>query len=130
MSRYQDALDLASSTSTTPDINNVRTDEQIKYGFGLNLEQAITTNTGLFVRASWADGGTETYAFTEIDNSVSGGILLKGASWKRGNDSLGVAFARNGLSSVHRDYLAAGGLGFFIGDGHLNYHFLASMKHP
>lgn len=29
--------------------------------------------------------------------------------------------ARNGLSKVHRDYLAAGGLGFFIGDGRLNY---------
>ena len=121
MSRFQDALDLATSTATRPDINTVRTDEQIKYGFGLNLEQAVTSDAGLFARASWADGGTETYAFTEIDNSVSGGILVNGASWGRGKDSFGVAFARNGLSAVHRDYLAAGGLGFFIGDGQLNY---------
>jgi len=28
---------------------------------------------------------------------------------------------RNGLSTAHRDYLAAGGLGFFLGDGALRY---------
>jgi hypothetical protein len=28
---------------------------------------------------------------------------------------------RNGISGPHRDYLAAGGLGFFIGDGRLSY---------
>ena len=33
----------------------------------------------------------------------------------------GIALARNGLSSAHRDYLARGGLGFFLGDGRLNY---------
>ena len=33
-----------------------------------------------------------------------------------------MVFVRNGLSPVHREYLAAGGLGFFIGDGRLNYH--------
>lgn len=81
MSRFQDALDLAASTGGTPDINAVRTGEQVKYGFGLNLEQALSSDVGLFARASWADGGTETYAFTEIDRSVSGGVLVKGTSW-------------------------------------------------
>ena len=28
---------------------------------------------------------------------------------------------RNDLSAAHRNYLAAGGLGFFLGDGRLNY---------
>lgn len=27
----------------------------------------------------------------------------------------------NGLSGPHRDYLAAGGVGFLLGDGQLNY---------
>jgi carbohydrate-selective porin OprB len=75
----------------------------------------------MFARASWADGRTETYSFTEIDRSVSGGILVKGSAWRRRQDSVGVAFARNGLSKAHRNYLAAGGMGFFIGDGRLNY---------
>ena len=41
--------------------------------------------------------------------------------WQRADDSLGVALVRNGLSKAHRDYLAAGGLGAFIGDGRLDY---------
>ena len=34
---------------------------------------------------------------------------------------VGLAGVCNGLSPEHRDYLAAGGLGFIIGDGRLNY---------
>ena len=121
MSRFQDALDLAAQTGNAPDINNVRVGEQVKHGVGINLEQALSSDVGLFARASWADGQTETYAFTEIDRSISGGVLAKGGAWGRGRDTLGVAFACNGLSQVRRDYLAAGGMGFFIGDGRLNY---------
>ena len=121
MARYDDALDLAARTGTVPDLNMVRNGEQVKHGFGLNLEQSLTENVGAFARASWADGQTETYAFTEIDRSTSGGISIKGERWGRGDDTLGIAFARNDLSTAHRDYLAAGGLGFFLGDGRLNY---------
>jgi high affinity Mn2+ porin len=128
MSRFQDALDLADRTGGTPDINGVRTGDQIKHGFGVNLEQAMSPDIGVFARASWADGATETYAFTEIDRSVSGGVLVRGSAWGRGQDSAGIAFARNGLSNAHRDYLAAGGLGFFIGDGRLNYSAEAILE--
>ena len=121
MSRYQDALNLGVLTATTPDLNQVRFGNQDKVGIGLNLEQEINSDIGLFGRAMWADGKTETYAFTEIDHSLSGGVLIKGNSWKRANDTLGLAFAMNGLSSAHRQYLAVGGIGFFLGDGHLNY---------
>ena len=69
----------------------------------------------------WADGKTETYAFTEIDRSLSAGALIRGGAWGRPQDSVGVALAHNELSHAHRDYLTAGGLGFFIGDGRLNY---------
>ena len=117
MARYQDALDLAAQTGGTPDIDAVRTGEQVKRGFGINFEQAISSDVGVFGRASWADGRTETYAFTEIDGSVSGGLSFKG----RAQDTFGIAFVRNRLSAEHRNYLAAGGLGFFIGDGRLNY---------
>lgn len=121
MSRYQDAINLAAQTGGTPNINEVRTSDQIKSGIGLSLEQSLSTKVGLFIRASWADGKTETYAFTEIDHSLSGGILFKGGAWGRGQETAGVALARNGLSNGHREYLAAGGLGFFIGDGRIDY---------
>jgi high affinity Mn2+ porin len=121
MSRFRDALEFAALNGGTPDINNVRFTEQVKYGFGLNLEQNVTGDVGIFARGSWADGQTETYAFTEIDRSLSAGASIKGQRWGRPEDTLGLAFVRNGLSRAHRDYLAAGGLGFFIGDGQLNY---------
>src|SRR3989475_237680 len=121
MARYQDALDLAAQAGGPPDINAVRTVERVKRGIGLNLEQEISPSVGLFGRASWADGQTETYAFTEIDRSLSGGVSVKGGAFGRAADTLGIAYVRNALSAAHRDYLAAGGLGFFLGDGALDY---------
>lgn len=93
----------------------------MKYGIGLNVEQAITNELGGFLRASWNDGHTETWAFTEIDRSLSIGLSLKGTGWKRERDTAGVALIVNGLSDDHKDYLAAGGYGFIVGDGKLNY---------
>jgi high affinity Mn2+ porin len=119
MASYADALDAAAGG--TPDLNAVRGGEKVKTGYGVNVEQSVSPDVGAFLRASRADGRTETYAFTEIDRSVSGGIVVKGTAWRRAEDTVGVALARNGLSNSHRDYLAAGGLGFFLGDGRLNY---------
>jgi len=92
-----------------------------KYGFGLNAEQYLNKDLGLFARASYNDGHTETWFFTEIDRSVTFGGVLKGTAWKRIHDDAGLGFIINGLSAPHRNYLAAGGYGFLIGDGKLNY---------
>ncbi|HOB67355.1 carbohydrate porin [Ottowia sp.] len=121
MTRYADALALAARTGGVPSLDAARGGAQVKYGVGLNVEQAVSANVGLFARASWADGGTETYAFTEIDRSVSAGALIKGGAWQRADDTLGIGWARNSLSRPHRQFLAAGGMGFFLGDGKLNY---------
>ena len=121
MARFSDALTLADRTGTTPSIDNVRTGQRAKVGVGINAEQSITPEMGVFVRAMWADGKTETYAFTEIDRSISVGAMMTGAKWGRNKDATGLALASNELSKPHRAYLARGGLGFFIGDGALNY---------
>lgn len=92
-----------------------------KRGWGVNLEQQFSDHAGGFLRAGWNDGATETWAFTEIDRTLSGGVLADGKAWRRPNDVFGIAGVINGLSRDHRDYLAAGGLGFIIGDGALNY---------
>lgn len=120
MGAYADALAAAAATGTVPAVADVRT-RHAKVGVAISAEQAISADVGLFARASWADGKTETYAFAEIDRSVSGGVLVKGTSWSRPADTAGVALADNSLSSLHRQYLQAGGLGFFVGDGTLNY---------
>ena len=46
---------------------------------------------------------------------------MRGSWWRRPGDSFGAAWVLNGLSDQHRDYLARGGLGFFLGDGQLDY---------
>jgi len=92
-----------------------------KYGGGINLEQELSSDFGAFFRAGWNDGKTESWAFTEVDETISGGISLKGISWNRIDDVYGLAFIINGISNPHADYLAGGGYGFIIGDGNLNY---------
>ena len=94
---------------------------RIKYGYAVNLEQEVTDDIGLFGRWSWNDGRNEIMAFTDIDASLAGGVSIKGASWGRPDDVIGLAGAVNFLSRDHRDYIAAGGLGILIGDGALNY---------
>lgn len=118
MASFQDSLDSwrAGGRVGVPDISAVRV-ERAKVGWGLNLEQTIAGNVGFFVRASANDGKSETYAFTEVERSISGGVVVTGIDWGRPSDSVGIAFAQNGISSSHRDYLANGGLGPFIGDG-------------
>mgnify|MGYP000228684135 CR=1 FL=1 len=85
------------------------------------VEQALSENLGLFSRLSWNDGATETWAFTQIDQSFALGAQFDGALWGRTDDAIGIAGVVNGISADHRDYLAAGGLGFIIGDGALQY---------
>ena len=92
-----------------------------KYGGALNLEQAFTDDLGAFLRLSFNDGRTETWAFTEIDRSAAFGLSLKGKRWHRGDDTVGLAGVVNGLSSEHRSYLQAGGTGIILGDGRLDY---------
>ena len=120
MANYQSVNAAAAAGNGVPDINSAR-EKRSKVGYGVNLEQAIGQDVGIFFRASHADGKTETYAFAEIDRSLSVGMILKGSAWSRPHDDVGIALARNQLSSSHRDYLRAGGIGFFIGDGALSY---------
>jgi len=106
-----------------PDITATRAYGRTKFGIGINVEQSLNDNAGLFARASWNDGRNETWVFTEIDRSVSLGYLTSGNSWKRSMDQLGVATVVSGLSDHHRRYLESGGLGFIIGDGALRYGY-------
>ncbi len=94
---------------------------RLKYGYVVNLEQALADDIGLFGRWSWNDGKTEIMSFTDIDASLSFGTSIKGARWGRPDDVIGLGGAINALSRDHRDFIAAGGLGVLIGDGQLNY---------
>jgi len=116
--RFGDAI--AQAAGGVPDVAEVR-QLQSKRGWALTLEVPLGDDQGLFLRASRNDGGVETYAFTEIDRQVAVGTQFSGARCGRARDRWGVAYAVDGLSQPHRDYLALGGQGAFLGDGRLRY---------
>lgn len=119
---YAEALRLAAASGTTPDVNLTDKVGTLKYGAGISFDQALSNDAGFFIRLGWNDGKTQSFAFTAIDRLASGGVSLKGTRWHRKDDVLGTSFTAGGLSAVHREYLAAGGSDFLIGDGRLNYH--------
>lgn len=120
MGAFNDAIQFGIANNTTPDLADVRR-EHAKTGVGVTLLQQVTDSLGMFARANLSDDKTETYAFTEIGRQVSFGGVLKGDAWGRARDALGVAVAINMLGPHHRNYLAAGGQGAFLGDGALRY---------
>jgi high affinity Mn2+ porin len=120
MGSYAEALAMPVTTPNYPDITQTR-QVRANYGFVANIEQAITSDLGIFSRASWSPGLVEIIGWTDCDESLSFGAVLKGNAWGRPDDKIGVAGVVEGLSPIARAYFAAGGLGILIGDGQLNY---------
>ena len=118
MGNYRQSIAL---NPQNPNITDTRKYGNTKFGFGVNVEQNFTNELGCFFRASWNDGNNETWMFTEIDRTLSAGFSMTGQRWKRDNDNIGIAYVASGISSAHSDYLKAGGKGFILGDGNLNY---------
>ncbi len=121
MANYSDAVKLGLETSTTPDVALVRHFNSRK-GLVINLEQAFNPNIGIFARASINDGSKEAFEFTDINKSVEAGLSIRGGSWNRPNDTVGIAGVINGISDKARTYFASGGLGILIGDGQLVHY--------
>jgi high affinity Mn2+ porin len=118
MGTYADAIALSHDNGLPPSTALVR-DYRGRAGLSLNLEQALTSDIGLFARAGFANGGTEVYEFTDVDRTGALGLSLAGKAWGRPRDSIGLAGVINAISSIHQAYLADGGLGILIGDGKL-----------
>ena len=123
MGNYREAIDeyRAGSRVSPPDIIDTRRQGRHKYGVGLNFEQEITSQVGVFGRLGWSDGHNESFAYTEDDRTLELGSFTKGSWWHRRNDRAGMAFVAKGIVAAHQQYLALGGLGFLLGDGGLTY---------
>jgi carbohydrate-selective porin OprB len=104
-----------------PEITNHPWHVTRKYGFGVNLEQNLTRYLTAFGRFGWNNGKTESFAYTEVDQTFAGGVGVRGALWHRRYDRAGLALVTNAICKDHQRYLADGGLGFLLGDGRLNY---------
>ena len=93
----------------------------VKYGYGLNFEQELPADFRLFGRFGWNEGQHESYAYTEVDQTIELGADLAGNRWSRPHDKFGIVGVSNAIKRDHQDYLALGGHGFLLGDGRLNY---------
>ena len=126
MGIYRDAIiqfedHSAPTPEIVPDITNHPWHITRKYGFGINLEQNLTSYLTAFARFGWDNGKTESFAYTEVDQTFAEGVGANGAWWHRKQDRAGIAFISNAIKKDHQNYLADGGLGFLLGDGALNY---------
>jgi hypothetical protein len=118
---YANADGSPGSTNTSaPDLCYVRK-PNVKLGIGLNVEQEIVPDLGVFFRGMYSDGQTEVYSFTSTDRSISLGVMGKGTTWHRGLDRAGIGYGEGWISKEHAQYLAMGGIDGFIGDGKLNW---------
>ena len=121
MGVYRDQIIHATATGTTPDITAHPWHITRKYGFGLNLEQNLSSYVTAFARFGWDNGKAESFAYTEVDQTFAEGIGVQGAWWHRKKDRAGIAMVSNGIKKDHQNYLARGGSGFLLGDGRLRY---------
>jgi carbohydrate-selective porin OprB len=125
MGDYRLQNQLAVAARTAPVITAHPLQSTVKYGFGLNLEQELTSNLRAFGRFGWNEGQHESFAYTEVDQTIEGGFDVKASAFsafsRRKDDKIGVTFVSNAIKRDHQAYLALGGLGFLLGDGHLHY---------
>ena len=111
-------LNYGSENPTAPDLCYVR-GRRVKVGAGVSVEQSLTDDIGVNLRAMKSDGRTEVDAFESADSSLALAALVKGTRWRRAQDSVGIGVAQNWISSAHANFLAMGGVDAFIGDGRI-----------
>lgn len=122
MGIYRDAIaQYEEGLVSTPNITDHPWHITRKYGFGVNVEQDLARNLTAYARFGWDNGKTESFAYTEVDQTFSAGLGAHGAWWHRRYDRAGFAVVTNAISQDHQEYLRLGGLGFLLGDGNLNY---------
>jgi high affinity Mn2+ porin len=115
---YYNSNNYGFGNPTAPDLCWARKGNT-KLGIGLNVEQHITDDIGVFFRGMYSDGQSEVDAFDPADRSLSFGAVAKGSSWHRPFDVTGVGYGSAWISGIHAQYLAMGGVDGFVGDGHL-----------
>jgi hypothetical protein len=122
MGTYREAVAAyLNGTDSTPTITAHEHFGALKYGFGYNVQQEVTDNLRVFGRFGWNEGQHESFAYTEVDQTVEAGGDYSGRAWHRAEDRFGLVAVSNAIKRDHQDYLHYGGLGFLLGDGKLRY---------
>ncbi len=122
MGDYRESVDqYLQGEIAAPEITATEEFGAVKYGFGFNTEQVVTSSLRLAARFGWNDDRHESFVYTEVAQTILFGGDYNGHDWHRENDKVGVAFVSNAIKRDHQNYLHYGGLGFLLGDGNLRY---------
>jgi len=122
MGTYREAVNaFLDGHDPKPDITEHEHFGAIKYGFGYSFEEELTAHLRAAGRFGWNEGQHESFAYTEVDQTVLLGADYNGEQWGRKYDKIAIAFVSNAIKKDHQNYLKDGGLGFILGDGRLNY---------
>src|ERR1700745_2282783 len=96
MGDYREAVDLFLARKTpTPDVVAARQEGRVKYGFGINLEQQVSAHMRAFGRFGWNEGRHESFAYTEVNQTVSFGAVYTGDHWNSSDHNDVLAFDSN-----------------------------------
>jgi high affinity Mn2+ porin len=117
---YSAATAILEANGPGADISAARV-YRYKYGFGLNWEQEVTHEVGVFSRLGWNDGHEESWTFTDVNWTASLGVSVKGDAWHRPDDTFGLIGIVSGASRDNQKFLKAGGADLTDGDGALTY---------
>jgi high affinity Mn2+ porin len=120
MADYAEATALLRADGLGADLSSALA-YRCKYGFGLNWQQEVSANLGVFSRLGWNDDREQGWMFSDVGYTGSVGVSIKGASWHRSDDTYALAVLVNGCSIQEQRFLAAGGTGILAGDGGLDY---------
>ena len=96
-------------------------------GFVINFEQEITSDLGAFLRLAARNPNYEAWAFSDASRSLEVGLSLKGTSWRRPNDTIGLAEMAAGIGHAEKAFFNAGGLGILAGDGKLPHYGIENV---
>lgn len=53
-----------------------------------------------FARAGWGEGAYESFAYTEVNDTVALGADLRGSPWHRAGDKLGLTLVLSGRAYI------------------------------
>jgi high affinity Mn2+ porin len=117
---YTEATAILKADGPGADISAARA-YRFKYGFGVNWEQEVLKNVGIFSRLGWNDGHEESWTFTDVNWTGSLGMSVTGDAWHRPDDTFGLVGIVSGASRENQKFLEAGGVDLTDGDGALSY---------
>jgi high affinity Mn2+ porin len=117
---YREATPLLEANGPGADLSSARAFRR-KYGFGLNWEQKIIDDVGIFSRLGWNNGQVEGWMYNDSNWTASFGGSVKGTPWRRMKDAIGLAYVESGASRSNQQFLEAGGTDILDGDGALTY---------